>query len=376
MAGVLAGVSGFLLAEAALHRRRLRRIPIRIHVNGTRGKSSVTRALAAALRAAGVRTLGKVTGDAPLLILPDGTEEAVRRRGAVRIQEQVWFMRRAAALRAEAIVVECMALEPEFQHVSEARMIEATIGVITNVRPDHFEVMGDTVDEIAWSLARTIPRNGVLVTADRRYADRFAAWARARGSESVCVAPATDTDAPLEPAAEHAALVAAVGVRLRLPAAAVAAGLAAGPRMPVVQRRELGGCLVHFFDAFSANDPVSSELLLAPQIAAGALPSPRVAVINHREDRPRRTASFAAFLSAHGRFDAVAFAGGRTPALSLPAPLANASWRLEADTPENVVAEIGRRLGCREFSVVGLANAKGPGLALAAPFRAVAGGVA
>ena len=42
--GLLVG-SGFL--ESARHRRRLDQIPIRIHVNGTRGKSSVARLIAA-----------------------------------------------------------------------------------------------------------------------------------------------------------------------------------------------------------------------------------------------------------------------------------------------------------------------------------------
>ena len=34
-------------AELAAHRRRLKQIPVRIHVNGTRGKSSVARLIAA-----------------------------------------------------------------------------------------------------------------------------------------------------------------------------------------------------------------------------------------------------------------------------------------------------------------------------------------
>jgi hypothetical protein len=36
-------------------------IPVRIHVNGIRGKSSVTRLIAAALREAGIRTVAKTT---------------------------------------------------------------------------------------------------------------------------------------------------------------------------------------------------------------------------------------------------------------------------------------------------------------------------
>src|SRR6266403_1708987 len=47
------------------HRRALRAIPVRIHVAGTRGKSTTTRLIAAALRAGGRNVLAKTTGSAP-----------------------------------------------------------------------------------------------------------------------------------------------------------------------------------------------------------------------------------------------------------------------------------------------------------------------
>ena len=42
-------IAGYV--EASNHRRIIAAIPLRIHVNGTRGKSSVTRLIAAGLRA-------------------------------------------------------------------------------------------------------------------------------------------------------------------------------------------------------------------------------------------------------------------------------------------------------------------------------------
>ena len=56
-------ISGLL--EFKYHQFSLSGIPIRIHVNGTRGKSSVTRLIAAGLRAGGKRTFAKTTGTAP-----------------------------------------------------------------------------------------------------------------------------------------------------------------------------------------------------------------------------------------------------------------------------------------------------------------------
>ena len=50
---------------------------------------------------------------------------------------------------ADAIVVECMALQPENQWAAERHMIKSTVGVITNVRDDHLDVMGPTVHDVA-----------------------------------------------------------------------------------------------------------------------------------------------------------------------------------------------------------------------------------
>ena len=57
-------------AEAIRLRRGLGAVPIRIHVNGSRGKSSVTRLIAAGLRESGLRILAKTTGSRARLILP------------------------------------------------------------------------------------------------------------------------------------------------------------------------------------------------------------------------------------------------------------------------------------------------------------------
>ncbi|HEY1783916.1 MAG TPA: poly-gamma-glutamate synthase PgsB, partial [Pirellulales bacterium] len=61
LAGLFALLATLGWIERHLHRRRLDRIRIRIHVNGTRGKSSVTRLIAAGLRGAGLVTCAKTT---------------------------------------------------------------------------------------------------------------------------------------------------------------------------------------------------------------------------------------------------------------------------------------------------------------------------
>ena len=50
---------GLGLIESYFHRLALAQLPIRIHVNGSRGKASVTRMIAAGLRSGGISTIAK-----------------------------------------------------------------------------------------------------------------------------------------------------------------------------------------------------------------------------------------------------------------------------------------------------------------------------
>src|SRR5215470_7286690 len=95
------------------HHGNLRAVPLRIHVAGTRGKSTTTRLIAAGLRAGGFRVVAKTTGTEPRLIRPDGSEVAWPRRGPAAVREQTRFFAEAARTGVEVAVVECMAIRPE-----------------------------------------------------------------------------------------------------------------------------------------------------------------------------------------------------------------------------------------------------------------------
>ena len=175
--------------DAAKSRATLRHV---VHVNGTRGKSTVCRLIEAGLRAGGLRVFCKTTGTDPMTIDVSGNEEPLHRRGKANIKEQVGILRRAAAQNAEVLVIECMALQPEYQRCAQHRILQADVGVITNVRHDHADVMGDSLPEIADTLSNTIPKGGVLFTADEAMADRLKNHAEALGSRFVLARPAGD----------------------------------------------------------------------------------------------------------------------------------------------------------------------------------------
>ena len=120
----LATCLAYLGTAAWRHRGNLRAVPVRIHVAGTRGKSTTVRMIAAGLRASGRRVLAKTTGSEPRLILPDGSEVAWPRRGAANIREQIRLFAKAVEFGADTVVVECMAVRPEFVWASEALLVQ------------------------------------------------------------------------------------------------------------------------------------------------------------------------------------------------------------------------------------------------------------
>ena len=154
------------LIEFRVHNKYLQNIPVRIHVNGSRGKSSVVRLIAAGLREGGLKTFGKTTGTSPRIIDSQGKDKYIHRLRSASIGEQISLIRYFSKYNPDALVIECMAVNPQYQWISEQKIIKSTIGVLTNVRPDHLDEMGISMNQITKSMANTIPFNGIMVTSE------------------------------------------------------------------------------------------------------------------------------------------------------------------------------------------------------------------
>ncbi|MEY8566458.1 poly-gamma-glutamate synthase PgsB [Corynebacteriaceae bacterium 7-707] len=164
-AAAAAGMATFHRKEVR-HSRRMENLDINVHVNGIRGKSTVTRMIGGVLREAGKTTVAKTTGTFACVIDSDGGEHPIRRTGPANINEQYRFL--AEWLDGtEALVVECMAVKPKYQALCQDVILRSPITVLTNVRLDHQEDMGDTLEEIAASLCTTVPQNGLVITGER-----------------------------------------------------------------------------------------------------------------------------------------------------------------------------------------------------------------
>ena len=280
---LLALWAGGMILEDFYNRRALASFRHVIHVSGIRGKTGVCRILDAGLRKAGYRVFTKTTGSDASYIDCGGTEHPIRRVSPANIGEQLKMIRRAYREHAEILVLECMAVDPQLQYVLQHRIVQADLCVITNVRYDHVLEMGESLNEIADSLAAIVPDKGVLFTADQDYFPFFRSECEKSGSECVLCTP--------DHCNENEAVARAVGRRLRIPEEYFS-------ESSENYREDFGARHLYslgdrqFVNLFSCNDPQSARLQLDR-----LLPGQKnfCFVYNHRSDRQDRLLLFAEY---------------------------------------------------------------------------------
>jgi poly-gamma-glutamate synthase PgsB/CapB len=286
-------VSIYGLIEFYLHQKRIFSIPIRIHINGPRGKSSVTRLIGAALREGGIHTITKVTGTYPRLILENGCEVGIYRKASANIIEQLSIIRFASKRKAQALVMECMAIQPQYQWITETKMLHSTISVITNVRLDHIDVMGYTLPEIAEALGNTIPRKQHLFTAEKLLFSNLKKVSEKRNSIIHLADDNSVTEEEMKGFSyiehkENVALALAVSEHLKINRKVALSGMHNAipdegalklSRVNVFQKK------INFFNAFAANDPQSSLMIWEKIKQEIGLRGIKIILLNTRQDR-------------------------------------------------------------------------------------------
>jgi len=311
-------IYGFV--EQIKHLRRIKQIPIRIHVNGTRGKSTTTRLIAGGLREAGFKVLAKTTGTLPRLILEDGTEIPLKRRGNPNISEQLRIFKEAAKRKVDAVVLECMAVNPELQWVSEHKMVKSTIGVITNVREDHLEDIGPGLAPMAEALKLTIPQGGILVTAEKDYFPVFREQAAKLKTKIILAEPNTVSDRVMEKFnylnfKENVSLALQVNKLLGVEEEVALKGMLQAQPDPgalKIYKLPKNGKTLFFINAFAANDKSSTLLIwenLRKRTDLNLDYLPTVGIINSRDDRVLRDLQFAKLLAEEIKLSKIILVG-------------------------------------------------------------------
>lgn len=381
--GCAAVLTALGACESIRLRRHLSRIPIRIHVNGTRGKSSVTRLIAAGLREAGLRTVAKTTGTLPRLILPDGVEQPVYRSSRPNVIEQRDVAAVAARLGAEALVVECMALQPQLQWLCEAKFVRATHGVITNCRADHLDVMGPTEVDVARALCNVTPRRGKLFTAEQRHLDVLNYAAKDRRTQVVSISTddvAGVTDFEMQQFAfdehkENVALALRVCEDLGVDRATALSGMqqaAPDPGATTTHEIEFFGRHITFVGAFATNDPASTQTVWQRSLDDCPQAKTRIAIVNCRADRPDRSAQLGAAMADWPPADYIVLTGTGTAvfvraALSAGVDPRRLTFAEQFDAAE--LFELVVELSGPSAVVVGMGNIGDHGLEIVRYFR-------
>ena len=299
-------VSVFGLMEFYLHQKRIFSIPIRIHVNGTRGKSSVTRLIGAALREGGIKTITKVTGTYPRLILENGCEVGIYRKGGANIIEQLSIIRFASRRNIQAIVMECMAVQPQYQWITETKMLHSTLGVITNVRLDHIDVMGYSLPEIAVALGNTIPKNQSLITAEKFVFNKLKEIADKRNCKIQLADENLVTEEEMKGFGyiehkENVSLALAVCLHVGVDRKVALKGMyKAIPDAGALKlsRVNIFNKRMNFFNAFAANDPQSTLMIWQKIKAERGLNGVKIILLNTRQDRLDRARQLTTMISS------------------------------------------------------------------------------
>ncbi len=292
----------WMLASYSKFKHQRDKIQWRIHVNGIRGKSTVTRYASAIFRAAGYHTFAKTTGSAARILRPTGEDYDFGRKGYPNVNEQVKLLKDFSRQKAEAVVMECMAVNPVYQEWLEEKVMRSHIGIITNVRYDHMDYMGETLEEIAASLSKTIPQSGVLITAETNSSSLNVLENNAKRKNSRMIVADGNTINPKDLAGfSHFAIEENVAIGLEI------ARLLKVPRDRAIKAMQQavadpGAFSVEFIsfqqtklawaNLFAVNDR-ESFVDLCKRLFKLYPDHRRIVILNNRHDRPTRVEQFA-----------------------------------------------------------------------------------
>lgn len=304
----------YFIFEKLINDKRRKRINTIIHVNGTRGKSTVSRLIDAGLREAGFRVFTKITGTSPRIIDTYNSEKEILRKGKANIREQIETIKWAEKESAEILVLECMAVNPELQRVSEENILNANITVITNVRYDHLDEMGNNLEEIASSLAKTICKNGKIFTADKKFFNFFSM--KAKEKSSICfLTDDIKEEYEIVDFPENVALALDVCQSLGLSKRIAFEGMKKYKKDSGVLKifeKIINNNKLYFINAMAANDPISTEIIMNKIKKEACWENKRILLLNNRSDRVNRGKQYVNFIKkVKNEFDKIIIYGDK-----------------------------------------------------------------
>jgi len=354
LSGLIFSLLLYLGVENIIHRRLLQKIPTRISVTGTRGKTSTVRLIASILRESGYQVLAKTTGSEPNYILPDGRDERVIRRGQINILEQKNLVRKAVKLNVDFLVCETMSIQPENHWVESQKLIKPHYTILTNLRPDHLDHYSE--ENMSEMLINDLYKESVLIAPKEELSDELISEIENLGVKFRSCRHA-------ESYIQNENLALALAAELGLSDDSALKGIQ-NAKMDIGQleeyKIETDSNYTVFVNVFAANDPLSSELLINEVL--NKYPSEDhdiIGLFSLRKDRGERSQQWLDYLKAGASegFDEMFFMGTHSSVLIRKLGRGN---KIQSNSAESICSEL-ISVCKRPTIILGLVNIAGLG---------------
>lgn len=230
----------------------------------------------------------------------DEEKKVVRGIQGANIKEQIKVIAEASYMGVEALVCECMAVNPEYQEVYQEQMIKANICVIVNVLEDHMDVMGPTLNQVAQAFSKTIPNNGWLITVDGPYRGYFEEEAKKKNTKVIIADNSKIPNGYLEKFdytlfPDNVSIALAVSEALNIDTEIALQGMLNAHPDPGAMRIHSiinDNIVSTFVNGFAANEPAST-MSIWDKVCEKDLPTDNpIILFNGRPDRVDRTEQF------------------------------------------------------------------------------------
>ncbi len=354
----------YLFIEFYGLKRAVQSIPLRILVNGARGKTSAAIILHHILITNGCRAFAKTTGNQPLLHTETGHSIPIRRFAPASIIENIRFLRKMRRRNARAVILECNAIRPEMQHILGRLIFKAHYTVITNVLPDHQEFMGPTEVDMGRALVQCIhPRSAVYYPeAYRSVFDEVRPEARKYIAVTNQEIDSSHIPIHNDLITEQWSVIKTLSEHLSYNASdSMALFIDYWKHEQNKIKFDLPQNDARFINLFSANDTATTAQLLTRLFEHSGKPRKITLILNSRADRPLRTKAFAEYILHNFRNAHICLTGdGRHLAHRLLKSINNRNGSVKRFSQKTLIPYI-RNESHAGSIIIGLGNFKGMG---------------
>jgi len=361
-----------LLAEQMIHTRRLKKIPLRITVSGTRGKSSIVRTLASVFRFAGISVMAKTTGSEAVLILPDGSEEPIKRNNLVSIMEQKRVVSRASELNVNCLISEIMSIQPENHRIETQKLLRPHLTILSNFRADHTDLNGESLVQVARVFQNDIYPGSTVILPESEVHPFVMNIIRKCKPDLILTPGKLSGQLDLPPSvlnqqvATNLDLIISAARQLGISEKDIRNGILDARldigRMTMYSFNSVNGRII-FVNAFAANDPVSTSEMIHKVLKVLPLKDPEtIGLLALRADRGERSLQWLRFLRDQKPclFDRIFVVGPNAPVLERRL---NGCTRLPGKDPALITNRI-IRSASRDAVILGIGNIHGTGMKL------------